>query len=198
MNSLSLQQIQKTSNFDANLISRQYKLNHISDFMRIKHENPKLKESQIANHTCLSTSTSQRYKYDKNKLSPYKNTPNSTNKRSKKASNFNFDKNSYRDLDVKRPQMTSNDLKTTQTNVKPNNKNKNILRAESVQENIQINEHYLDEILDNNEMDLAMQIVSTDKNVRNDTIQDLKEYNNQYLATQAKKRRTVGKHDACF
>ena len=33
-----------------------------------------------------------------------------------------------------------------------------------------------------------MQIFSTDKTVRNDTIQDLKEFNNQSLTTQAKKR----------
>ena len=32
-----------------------------------------------------------------------------------------------------------------------------------------------------------MQIISNDKTVRNDTIQDLKEYNNQYLGTRAKK-----------
>ena len=32
-----------------------------------------------------------------------------------------------------------------------------------------------------------MQIISTDKTVRNDTIEDLKEFNSQSLATQAKK-----------
>ena len=32
-----------------------------------------------------------------------------------------------------------------------------------------------------------MQIISTDKTVRNDTIEDLKEFNSQPLATQAKK-----------
>ena len=32
-----------------------------------------------------------------------------------------------------------------------------------------------------------MQIISTDKTVRNDTIQDLKDFNNQSLTTQAKK-----------
>ena len=32
-----------------------------------------------------------------------------------------------------------------------------------------------------------MQIISNDKTVRNDTVQDLKEFNSQYLATQAKK-----------
>ena len=35
-------------------------------------------------------------------------------------------------------------------------------------------------------MDLAMQIISTDKTVRNDTLQDLKVFNNQSLTTQAK------------
>ena len=32
-----------------------------------------------------------------------------------------------------------------------------------------------------------MQIISTDKTVRNDTLEDLKEFNNQSLSTQAKK-----------
>ena len=36
-------------------------------------------------------------------------------------------------------------------------------------------------------MELAMQIVSNDKTVRSDTIQDLKEFNSQSLTTQAKK-----------
>ena len=36
-------------------------------------------------------------------------------------------------------------------------------------------------------MELAMEIISNDKTVRNDTIQDLKEFNQQSLTTQAKK-----------
>ena len=36
-------------------------------------------------------------------------------------------------------------------------------------------------------MELAMQPISNDKTVRNDTIQDLKEFNQQSLSTQAKK-----------
>ena len=58
-NTFSLQQIQKTSNLDANLKSRQYKLNLMADFMRMKHENPKLKQSQTAIQRNLSTSTLQ-------------------------------------------------------------------------------------------------------------------------------------------
>ena len=36
-------------------------------------------------------------------------------------------------------------------------------------------------------MELAIQFISNDKTVRNDTIQDLKEFNSQSLTTQAKK-----------
>ena len=60
--SFSPQQIQKTSNLDANSISRQYKLNLLADFMRLKYENPKMKQSEIANQLNLSSSTIQRYR----------------------------------------------------------------------------------------------------------------------------------------
>ena len=73
-------------------------------------------------------------------LSPYRIQPNNTNKGTKKTLNTNFDNNSHHEPDVKRPQMTSN------------KKNKNILKAGSVQENIEINDHYLDEILDKNDI----------------------------------------------
>ena len=36
-------------------------------------------------------------------------------------------------------------------------------------------------------MELAMQLISSDQMVRNDTIQDLKDFNQQSLSTQAKK-----------
>ena len=36
-------------------------------------------------------------------------------------------------------------------------------------------------------MELALQIISNDKTVRNDTVQDLKEFSSQFLAIQAKK-----------
>ena len=126
-NSFSVQQIQKTSNLDANLITRQYKLNLLADFMRVKYENPRMKQSQIANQKSLSTSTLPRYRNDINMLSPYRINPNNTNKRTKNVKNNDFDDNSHTNNDLKRPQMTSNDLKTTQT--KPNKKNKNVLKA---------------------------------------------------------------------
>ena len=55
--------------------------------------------------------------------------------------------------------------------------------------NIKVNDDFLDEILHNNnsKMELAMQIVSHDKTVRSETMQDLKRSNSQSLSTQAKK-----------
>ena len=103
-------------------------------------------------------------------LSPYRIQPNNTNKRTKKVSNTNSDKNLHREPDVERLQMTSNDVVKPETNMKSNRGNKNIVKTGSIQGNIEINEHNLGEILniDDIKMDLAMQIISTDKTVRND------------------------------
>ena len=113
-NSFSLQQIQKTSNLDANLISRHYKLNLMADFMRFKYENPRMKQSERANQMGLSTSTLQRYRNDIKMRSPYRINPNNTNKRTEKASNSNFHNDSHHESNVKRPQMTSKDLNQSQ------------------------------------------------------------------------------------
>ena len=67
-NSFSLQQIQKTSNLDANLISRQFILYLMADFMGLKYENPKMKQSEIANQLSLSSSTIQGYRNGINML----------------------------------------------------------------------------------------------------------------------------------
>ena len=109
-NSFSLQQIQKTSNIDANLVSRQYKLNLMADFMKVKYENPRMKQSEIANQIGLSTSTLQRYRNDINMLSPYRINPNNNHKRTKNVKNTDFDNDSHHETEIKRPQMTSKDL----------------------------------------------------------------------------------------
>ena len=142
----SLQQIQKTSNLDANLISRQYKLNLMADFMRVKYENPRMRQSEIANQLGMSSSTLQRYRNDINVLSPYRINPNNVKKRPKKALNTDFDNNSHHEADVKRRQMTSNDLKRPQSSSNKT-KTKNNLKGGSIQEDVEFNEHYLDKIL---------------------------------------------------
>ena len=134
-NSFSLQQIQKTSNLDANLISRQYKLNLMAGFMRVKYENPRLKQSEIAYQIGMSSSTVQRYRNDINMLSPYRINPNNTKKRSKKAKIDDIG-------DFKRLQMTSIDSETNSKEPVKNKKNK--LKGGSLQEDVEINEHYLD------------------------------------------------------
>ena len=79
-NTFSLKHIQKTSNLGANLTSRLYILNLMAVFLRVKYENPKLKQSQIANRLGYSTSTLQRYRNDINMLSAYRINPNITTK----------------------------------------------------------------------------------------------------------------------
>ena len=180
-NTFSLQQISRSSNHDANLISRQYKRNLSVDFMRVKYENPKLKQSEMANQKGLSSATIPRYRNDINMLSPYRIQPNKMNKRTKKGSKTNFDNNQHLKHDLKRPQLTSIDLKISQSisesssEVK-HNKSKNKLKNGS---NVEINDHFLDEILHNNNfyLKLEMQIISNDKTVKNNTIQDSKELN---------------------
>ena len=123
-NTFSLQQISRTSNLDANLISHQFKLNLMADCMRVKYENPKLKQSEIANQLSLSTSTLQRYRIDIDMLLPYRINPNNTNKRTKTANNTKSDNNSHHEYDLKRLQMTSSDLKTTSNKTIKNKRNK--------------------------------------------------------------------------
>ena len=67
-----LNEINKTANMNPNLLTRLYKLKLMSDFMYIKYQNPKRKQSEIANQLNLSSSTRQRYRNVINMLSPYR------------------------------------------------------------------------------------------------------------------------------
>ena len=141
-NTPSLNEISKNSAMDPNMLTKYYKLKLMNDFMNIKYQNPKMTQSEISSHLNMSSSTIKRYRNDINMLSPYRNNPNNTKKRPKKAKIDDIG-------DLKRPQMTSNDLKISSIDKKT--KSKNVLKAGSVQEdNIVINEHYLDKILKNN------------------------------------------------
>ena len=136
-NTPSLNEINKTTSMDPNMITRHYNLKFMKEFMHIKYQNPKMKQSEIADHIKMSSSTLQRYRNNINMLSPYRINQNNVKKQPKRAK---IDKIG----DLKRPQRTSNDLKTT---LNEPVKNKNIkLKAGS---NIEINDHYLDKILKN-------------------------------------------------
>ena len=136
----SLNEINKNSSMDPNMLTKYYKLKLMNDFMYMKYQNPKLKQSELANNLNISSSTIQRYRNDINMLSPYRISPNNVKKRTKKAKIDDIG-------DLKRPQMTSNDVKTTLNETVKNKKNK--LKGGAIQENIEINEHYLDKILKN-------------------------------------------------
>ena len=102
----------------------------MADFMRVKYENPKMKQSEIANQLGMSSSNLQRYRNDINMLSPYRINPNNTNKRTKKAENTNFDNNPHHETDVKRPQMTSKDLNRHQMKIVRKQKQKTIQKVD--------------------------------------------------------------------
>ena len=73
-------------------------------------------------------------------LSPYRISPNNVKKRSKKAKIDDIG-------DLKRPQMTSIDSETNSKEPVKNKKKKLKGGSIPIQENIEINEHYVDKIL---------------------------------------------------
>ena len=72
----SLDQIQKTRDLNADLKMRQYKLDKMAKYMETKSNNPRLKQSEIANLLDLSL-TIQGYRREINMLSPYRLPPSS-------------------------------------------------------------------------------------------------------------------------
>ena len=140
-NTPSLNEMNKNSTMNPNMLTKYYKLKIMNDFMNIKYQNPKMTQSQISSQLNMSPSTIKRYRNDINMLSPYRIHPNNVKKQQKKTTIGN-------NGDPKRAQLTSNDLKTTSNDKKT--KSKNVLKAGSMQDNIEINEHYLDKIVKNN------------------------------------------------
>ena len=143
INTPSLNEINKNSTMDPNMLTKYYKLKLMNDFMNIKYQNPRMTQSEISSQLNMSSSTIKRYRNDINMLSPYRNNPNNVKKRSKKAKIDDIG-------DPKRAQMTSNDLKTTSNDKKTRSKNNLKGGFAPIQENVEINEHYLDKILKNN------------------------------------------------
>ena len=123
-NTFSLQQISKTGNLDSNLISRHYKLNLMANFLRMKNEKRKLKQSEIANQLGYSSSTLQKYKNVINMVSLNRIQPNHTIKRTKKGSNTKFYNDSQGEQDFKKPRLTPYDLKETSNEPVKNKRNK--------------------------------------------------------------------------
>ena len=127
---------------DRNMLTKYYKLKLMNNLMNIKYQNPKMTQSEISSQLNMSSSIIKSYRNDINMLSPYKISPNNVKKRPKKAK---IDDNG----DLKRPQIPSNDLKTSSNDKKT--KSKNNLKGGAVHEdNFEIDEQYLDKTLKNN------------------------------------------------
>ena len=97
------------------MLTKYYKLKLMNDFMNIKYQNPKMTQSEISSQLNMSPSTIQRYRNDINMISPYRSNPNNDKKRSKKVKIDDIG-------DLKRPNLTSNDLKTTSNDKNQNQK----------------------------------------------------------------------------
>ena len=141
MNTPSLNEINKNSSMDPNTLTKYYKLKLMNDFMNIKYQNPKMTQSEISSQLNMSSSTIKRYRNDINMISPYRNNPKNVKKQQKKTK---IDNNS----DLERSQMISIDSETNSKEPVKNKKNK--VKGGAIQDNIEINEHYLDKILKNN------------------------------------------------
>ena len=60
-NTPSLNEINKNSAMDPNMLTKYYKLKLINDFMNIKYQNPKMTQSEISSQLNMSSSTIKRY-----------------------------------------------------------------------------------------------------------------------------------------
>ena len=67
-NTPSLNEINKNSNMNPNMLTKNYKLKLMNDFMNIKYQNPKMTQSEIASQVNMSSSTIQRYRNDINMI----------------------------------------------------------------------------------------------------------------------------------
>ena len=71
-NTPSLNEINKNSTMDPNMLTKYYKLKLMNDFLHIKYQNPKMTQSEMSSQLNLSPSTIQRYRNDINMFSPYR------------------------------------------------------------------------------------------------------------------------------
>ena len=83
-NTPSLNELNKNSTMDPNMLTKYYKLKLMNDFMNIKYQNPKMTQSEISSQLNRSPSTIQRYRNDINMISPYRINSNNVKKQQKR------------------------------------------------------------------------------------------------------------------
>ena len=87
-NTPSLNEINKKSAMDPNMLTKYYNLKLMNDFMNIKYQNPKMTQSEISSQLNMSSSTIKRYRNDINMISTYRINTNKVKKRSKKPNSM--------------------------------------------------------------------------------------------------------------
>ena len=105
-NTPSLNQINKNSFMNPNMLTKYYKLKIMNDFMNIKYQNPKMTQSEITSQVNMSPSTIKtikRYRNDINMISPYRNNLKKQQKRPKSIIMVTS-------KDLNSPQMISGEL----------------------------------------------------------------------------------------
>ena len=83
-NTPSLNEINKNSTMNPNMLTKYYKLKIMNDFMNVKYQNPKMTQSEISPQLNMSPSTIKRYRNDINMISPYRINSNDVKKQQKK------------------------------------------------------------------------------------------------------------------
>ena len=106
VNTPSLNEINKNSTMDPNMLTKYYKLKLMNDFMNIKYQNPKMTQLEISSQLKMSPSTIQRYRNDINMFSPYRINSNNVKKRQKRLKSMIM----VTSKDLNWPQMISRQL----------------------------------------------------------------------------------------
>ena len=83
-NTPSLNEINKNSTMDPNMLTKYYKLKLMNGFMNIKYQNPRMTQSEKSSQLNMSSSTIQRYRNDINMFSPYIINSNNVKKQQKR------------------------------------------------------------------------------------------------------------------
>ena len=83
-NTPPLNEINKNSTMNPNMLTKYYKLKLMNDFMNIKYQNPKMTQSEISSQSNMLPSTIQRYRNDINMFSPYRINSNNVKKNNRK------------------------------------------------------------------------------------------------------------------
>ena len=79
-NTPSLNEINKSSAMNPNMLTKYYKLKIMNNFMKIIYQNQKKLQTEISSQLNMSPSTIKRYRNDINMISPYRINSNNVKK----------------------------------------------------------------------------------------------------------------------